>query len=134
MVVGKAIYNILANYAGLTALVSTRIYPVSAGQQASFPYVVFDIQRTDPVNRMSGRARMNQIYLTVTAYAKKYDEAASIAVQISNALDRVTPGTYNGVVIQGIIFENQQDGLQDEDDVYFIPTEFKVNLTTGIAA
>lgn len=134
MIVTKAIYNILSNHAGLTALVSTRIYPVVAAQQAAFPYVVIDIDRTSPVNRMIGRARMQQIYITVSAFSKRFDEACDIAVQINTALDRVTPGTYGGVVIQGIIHENETAGLQDEDDVYFIPIEFKVNLTTGIAA
>lgn len=132
MIVGKAIYNILSNASDLTDIVGSRIFPVAAGQQTAFPFVVFDVERTDPVNRMQGRALMHQISLTVTSYSKRYDEAANVAVEVCNALDRVTPGTYNGVAIQGIIFESQSDGLQDEDDVYFIPMGFKVNLTTPV--
>lgn len=135
MNIGKAIYDILSNHAGLTALVSTRIYPVAAAQQAALPYVVFDTNRTDPVNRFSGRARMQHLYLTVSAFSKDYSQCAAVAVQINEALDRVAAGTYSGVVIQGVLFENQYDGgFIDEDDVFMIPVEFKINLSTGAAA
>lgn len=131
MILGKAIYNILSNHVGLTALVGLRIYPVTAAQLDTFPYVVFNVQRHDPVNRMNGRARMDQVYLEVSGYAKTYDDADAVAIQIRNALDRATPGTYASVGIATILFENTSDSYDDPEDVYSMPMEYKINLHTG---
>lgn len=134
MIVTKAIYNILSNHAGLTALVGARIYPVTAAQQATLPYVVYNIPRTEPVNRTSGKARMNQIQVNVSAFAINYEDAASIAEQIKTALDRVASGTYNSVVLQVVLFQDEYDIFHDEDDTHEVQTEFRVSLNTGAAA
>lgn len=134
MIVSKAIYNILSNHTGLTDLVGTRIYPVVAAQQAALPYVVFDVPRTEPVNRTSGKARMNQIQVNVSAFATRYDDACSIAEQVKTALDRVAAATYNGVVLQVVLFADEYNIFHDEDDTHEIQTEYRVSLNTGAAA
>lgn len=133
MIVTKAIYNILSTYAGLTALVSTRIYPMVAAQQAAIPYVVFDVPRTEPVNRTSGKAFMNQIQVKVSAFSKDFNEAASVSEQIQAALNRVAAGTYGGVSLQVVLFSDEYPIFHDEDDTHEIQSEYRVSLNTGAA-
>lgn len=127
MNISRAIYSILSSHAGLTSLVGSRVYPVNAPQQVSLPYVVFDIEANEPINRQTGVACADYIYPEVMIISNTVDENESIAKEVRSALDRVTESTYQGIKI-GVSLFDQWIGprLTDEDDAYISNMSFKI--------
>jgi hypothetical protein len=134
MNIGLAIYKILKDHAGLGALIADRIYPTVAAQKEEYPFVIYTVIEQIPVNRLSGRALMDQIRVEITAYSKKVVDNYSIAIQIRDALDRVAPGTYEGVSIGVVLFEsNLGPQWDDETKTFITPVIFRVSYNTGYA-
>jgi len=50
MIVGKAIYYLLTNATGVTDIVSTRVYPEVAQQDAALPYIVYNVANNEPTD------------------------------------------------------------------------------------
>ena len=81
-----AVFNKLGAAAGLTALVSSRIYARQAPQGAALPYVIFSHQGGGQVN-MEPVDRLELVYW-IRAYAATQAAAGAIDDQISLALHR----------------------------------------------
>lgn len=81
-----AVFNKLGAAAGLTALVSTRIYARQAPQGAALPYVIFSHQGGGQVN-MEPVDRLELVYW-IRAYAVTQSAAGAVDDQISAALHR----------------------------------------------
>jgi hypothetical protein len=109
MNVGQIIYGILSATTGVTSLVSTRIYPDMAPQNASFPYIVFQKLSTTPTDTKEGVSPLDKMLVQIDCYSNNYDTAHSIAAAIRVALDRYT-GTINGHKVDKIIFSNDSSG------------------------
>jgi len=82
-----ALYDTLAAHAGLTALVSTRIYRQAAPQGATLPYVLYELvaggdENSSPVDSQDLRYRARGVSATSS------DEAGDIDDQIRAALHR----------------------------------------------
>jgi len=54
MDVGKAIFNILSNDSNVTALTSTRIFPMVARVETAFPFVIYDVTGQTPTDYKQG--------------------------------------------------------------------------------
>lgn len=112
MSVGKAIYNILSNDAGVTALVSTRVYPDTVPQEASFPYVAYTIVSTSPLNYKDGASPLDEVSVQVDMYSRSYATTQDIAAAVRSALDRYT-GLNSSINIDKILFENEGAGTYE---------------------
>jgi hypothetical protein len=109
MNVGQIVYGILSATTGVTSLVSTRIYPDMAPQNATFPYIVFQKLSTTPTDTKEGTSPLDKMLVQIDCYSNNYDTAHSIAAAIRVALDRYT-GTINGHKVDKIIFSNDSSG------------------------
>lgn len=127
MNISRAIYTILSAHAGLTSLVSTKIYPVTAPQQTEYPYLVFGLDSVEPINRQTGVAMAEYINLDVNVVSKKVDENESIAKEVRLALDRVTEGIYSGTKVGVTLFDDWNGpALNDDDDSYVSTLSFRM--------
>jgi hypothetical protein len=123
---GKAIYSLLSNAAGLTALVSTRIFPDMATQTSAYPFVVYSIEGQQPSDTKDGVSGLDIVQVAVMIYANTYTSAQDIGAQVRAALDRKS-GSHGGVVIQSIRFENQQSAAMNlEKQVYILEQTYSV--------
>ena len=119
MIIGDAIYNILSNAAPLTALVGTKIYPVSAPQTTAFPFVVYSIGGGNVTDQKDGSSPIDDNGLEIDCYAKSYRDAHGVANAIRTALDDYS-GTAAGIVIRRIyINAPSNDGDFIEDHGFF---------------
>ena len=125
MLIARAIQTILQAYVPLTALVSDRIYHARAAQQASKPYIVYNVSNVAPINRLPGRACADQVYTEYLVVSTDDDQVLQVATQLRNALDRVAPGTYAGVSLGRTMF-NSTEGPQidDEDDTFLVTMSY----------
>ena len=113
-----AIYNILSNAAGVTALVGTDIYPGAAPQGVNFPFVVYSTS-SDPTNQKDVVSPIDVNSVSEVCYAKTYRSAHLIAAAIRTALDNYS-GTAASVVIRLAWFTSESDADFIEDHGFFV--------------
>lgn len=131
--IGKAIYYILANTSGVTSITSTRIFPGNAPQQTANPCLIYNVRSTDPNDTQETVATLDTIILQIDSYsdtaANATTGALTLAEAVRAALDRKTPGTYNGVIIRDIIFSDQTGVFwDDESNAYRVMQMYKINM------
>ena len=100
---GRAIYTILTEDAGVSAVVGTRVYPQVAAQGAAFPFVVYVLQDNSPSDTKSGVSTLDEVRYDIVAAAETYTELSSLTERIRLALDRYS-GTVSGIVVDSIQF------------------------------
>jgi hypothetical protein len=105
-----ALFERLKTFAGLMALVSTRIYPVQAPQNPIFPLVVYQRITTTVPHNMGADLGPEAPYFQLNSWARgrDYTQAKAVAAQVRAAL-RDYSATVLGVVIQRIFLEDEQD-------------------------
>ena len=90
------LYTTLTGHAGLSALVSDRVYPLLAdgeGGPVERPYIVF--QRISGTNnmRLSGRDTRTNILIQVDVWSDKYPTAKTSFLQVLLAMDSLVIGS-----------------------------------------
>ena len=112
MLIGLAIYNVLANTTNVTNIVSTRIYPNVAPQiSATFPFIVYTVTGVTPNDTKDGVRTLDVIDVLIMCYAGTYSEAAMLANEIRIAMDRLTEATYETIKVQSSQFEGYNDSF-----------------------
>lgn len=102
--VGKAVFKILSDNSEVAAIVGKRIYPETATQRETFPYITYE--ETDVTPPLTKDVE-SQVFVTVqiNCYDKRgrsgggYATLADLANKVIDALYGVT-GTYANEVIQ----------------------------------
>lgn len=104
------LYTRLTTFAGLTALVNTRIYPLICPQGVTYPAVVYQRISTEPREScMVSDAGIARARIQITAWAETFTAAKAIADQVRQALQRWTTTGVQGTFVIG------EYDLYDED-------------------
>lgn len=82
--IGAIIYAALAADSTLGALVSTRIYPETAPDEADLPLVVYTVRAGESIE---GSAAMQTATITANCYAASDATAESVASAVHDVLD-----------------------------------------------
>ena len=115
----------LKAHAGLSALVSTRVYPNHAPQSPTYPLVIHSHDSTDRVSAMaSDTGNVSSIH-TVSAIAETYTAATAAAVQVLAALQRYS-GTSDTVVIADAFVIDEDHSFDPDLDVWILDIDFLV--------
>ncbi len=125
MSIDDALYTRLSGYSALTALVSTRIYPILLPQDCDLPAVAYQKISEISEHAMGIDSTVLQKRFQVSAFAEKYSMAKDVAAQIRAALSRYR-ATVGGVIIQDILFEGEIVLHEPDTDIYHIPLDFIV--------
>lgn len=122
MQIGEALYSKLSTTTTLTALVSTKIYPMSAPQSAALPFVTYEESYGEWPHAMSRDPGITMKRMELTSWSTGYAQVHSIALQVRKALQDYsgTMGGTGGVPVQRIFMEQEVD-VQDVD-----PTDQRV--------
>lgn len=96
--IDSALYTRLSGYAGLSALVSTRIYPPPVHQNEAAPYVTYQEISRVPIHGMGTTHTLTDIRYQIDCWAETLAGAKAVAKQVKAALDNYH-GTSDGVVI-----------------------------------
>lgn len=126
MAIAEAIYARLDGAAGLTALVSHRIYPVQAPQAATLPYVIYREVSAERISAMGADTGMVRPRYQVSVFASSWSSAHAVATQVRLALQRFR-GTSAGVTIEEIFMQNSLELTDDEIEVKHIAMDFEIN-------
>ena len=81
-----SVYSALSGYAGLTAIVSTRIYPDVLPDTTVYPAVVFARERTEPLISISNNYFGADVAIKVACWADTRTQADTASTQAQAAL------------------------------------------------
>ena len=123
-VLEAALYTRLSGYAGLTALVGTRIYPNIAPQSVQSPFVTYSRISTTRESAMGADTGLVHVRVQVDCWAAAgpnddgYADVKAVAAQVRAALQRYD-ATVGSVVIQDIMLDSEQDLFDAADPVRY---------------
>jgi len=126
-VIEDALYSRLSGFAGLTALVGTRIYPLKLEPGAALPAVSFQLIDAER-DRLSGQDGVDHAArFQLDSWADTYESAKAVAAQVVAALDRWS-GTVAGVVVNTSFIDSERDTFEEQvaDGVPRVLTEATV--------
>lgn len=119
MSVESDIYTRLSAYAGIIALVSAKIYPLTLPQDVALPALSYFKVSDVPEHAMGLDADIKTIRIQVDCWADTYSVAKSLEVQVKAALSRYRSGN-----IKDCFFDNSVDFYIAEENIYHIPLDF----------
>lgn len=123
--IAKAIYNILSTETDITDLCSDRIYPNKAPDGAVLPYVVFHQIDGIPNKNKERQIKILTYRVQVDVYAETFDEAMTLADKINDTLS-FKSGTFAGIEIDIITFDNENDAFEADTLVERVSQDFLV--------
>ena len=126
--IGKLIYSRLSTDGSITAYVGTKIYPDITPQNVQYPFVVYTIVNSLPVDFKDGQSNLEEITLQIDVYTQSYDDTQDLANLIRNRLDRFT-GTVEGVEVQTIKYVSSDSQVFNAElSVYWMSIDFMINM------
>ncbi len=127
MTVGKALYGLLNDDAGITAVVSGRIYPEIAPADAVAPYIVYSIVSNTPSDIKEDGGSVDTAQIEVYNFGTTYSSTVDLGVLVRGVLDKVN-GTYGGVNIQSIKYNNEQMDVTPERDLWASIQDYQARI------
>jgi hypothetical protein len=126
--IGKLIYGRLSTASNITAIIGTNIYPDITPQNVDYPFIVYSIIDSSPVDFKDGQSNLEEIDLQIDVYTQNYDTTQNLANLIRNRLDRFV-GTVEGVEVQTIKYVRQSSQVFNAElSVYWVSIDFMIKM------
>ena len=126
--IGKLIYSRLSSDGSITAYVGTKIYPDITPQNVQYPFVVYTIVNSLPVDYKDGQSNLEEITLQVDVYTQSYDDTQQLSNLIRNRLDRFV-GTLENIEVQTIKYMSSDSQVYNAElSVYWMSIDFMVKM------
>jgi len=126
--IGKLIYSRLSTASNITAIISTNIYPDITPQNVDYPFIVYSIIDSNPVDFKDGQSNLEEIDLQIDVYTQNYDTTQNLSNLIRNRLDRFV-GTLEGVEVQTIKYIRQSSEVFNAElSVYWVSIDFMIKM------
>jgi len=126
--IGKLIYARLSTASNITAIISTNIYPDITPQNVDYPFIVYSIIDSNPVDFKDGQSNLEEIDLQIDVYTQNYDTTQNLSNLIRNRLDRFV-GTVESVEVQTIKYVRQSSQVFNAElSVYWVSIDFMIKM------
>lgn len=126
--IGKLIYSRLSTDGEILVYVGSKIYPDIVPQNVQYPFVVYTIVNSLPVDFKDGQSNLEEITLQVDVYTQNYDDTQILSNLIRNRLDRFV-GTVEGVEVQSIKYMSATSQVFNAElSVYWMSIDFMVKM------
>jgi hypothetical protein len=124
----------LADYvkadATMLALVSGRVYPLLAPQQATLPLVVYQEITYRAEHHMTAVSGLAQTFWQWDVYAERHAKAREVALALTSLLDH-RAGDVGGVDVRCILVRDRRTMLEDDEGASQMQY-FRVSIDTEI--
>jgi hypothetical protein len=126
--IGKLIYSRLSTASNITAIIGSNIYPDITPQNVDYPFIVYSIIDSSPVDFKDGQSNLEEIDLQIDVYTQNYDTTQNLSNLIRNRLDRFV-GTLEGVEVQTIKYVRQSSQVFNAElSVYWVSIDFMIKM------
>ena len=126
--IGKVIYGTLTTDAAVTGICGLNIFPDIAPQNVQYPFMVYTIINSLPVDFKDGQSNLEEITLQIDVYTNNYETTQTLANNVRNRLDRFV-GTVNGISVQTIKYISSDSQVYNADlNVYWMSVDFMANM------
>lgn len=126
----KVIRYRLNNYAGVTALVASRIYPVVLPQEPTYPAITFSLVSSQRIEGTWTNPGMARARFQITCWASTFDSVSGLAEQVRLALERygtaVAGTTIAGVTVYDIHMGSEAHAYEPTLDAFAQSIDFTV--------
>ena len=85
--IGKVIYGRLTTDAAVTGICGLSIYPDIAPQNVQYPFIVYTITNSIPVDYKDGQSNLEEINIQIDVYTNNYETTQTLANNVRNRLD-----------------------------------------------
>jgi hypothetical protein len=126
MIIDEGLYDTLSEYAGLAALVSTRIYPLKAPQDATYPLVVYQQISGPRVHSHSGGSGLASPRFQFTSWATSLNSAKGVANQVRAALNGYNGTMGSDVDVQACLLQNEMELYDPETERWGVVQDFVI--------
>jgi len=127
MIPSEVLFSRLSGYAGLSALIGSRIYPDQLPQRPVLPASTYKIRDEEWLHTGGIDSTLIAVVLQIRSFGRTYSEAEGVGLQVLAALQRWR-GTEIGVTVQGTFFENQSDPYMSTTGIYVQDQEWRLWL------
>jgi hypothetical protein len=126
--IGKVIYGRLSTDVAVTGVCGLNIYPDIAPQNVEYPFIVYTIINSTPVDFKDGQSNLEEISVQLDVYTNNYETTQTLSNAVRNRLDRFT-GTLNSVNIQTIKYMSSDSQVYNADlNVYWMSIDFMAKM------
>lgn len=126
--IGKVIYGRLTTDAAVTGICGLNIFPDIAPQNVQYPFMVYTIINSLPVDFKDGQSNLEEITLQIDVYTNNYETTQTLANTVRNRLDRFV-GTVNGISVQTIKYMSSDSQVYNADlNVYWMSMDFMAKM------
>lgn len=126
--IGKVIYGRLTTDAAVTGICGLNIFPDIAPQNVQYPFMVYTIVNSLPVDFKDGQSNLEEITLQIDVYTNNYETTQTLANNVRNRLDRFV-GTVNNISVQTIKYINSDSQVYNADlNVYWMSMDFMAKM------
>lgn len=120
------LFSRLTGFAGLTSLVSSRVYSIKLPSNCTFPAVTYFRVSSNPVESMTGSSALSFARFQLDSWAKTYTEAKNLAEQVRLCLQGYK-GTIAGITFFGVNFIGDRDLFDDEAEIYRVSADYWIH-------
>ena len=126
--IGKVIYGRLSTDAAVTGVCGLRIYPDIAPQNVAYPFCVYTIINSVPVDFKDGQSNLEEVNFQIDVYSNNYDTTHNLSNSVRNRLDRFV-GTINNVSVQTIKYMSSDSQDYNPDlNIYWMSIDFMARM------
>jgi len=126
--IGKVIYGKLSQESTVVAIVGQKIYPDLTPQDVKYPFCVYTIVNSTPVDFKDGQSNLEEVQFQIDCYTQSYDTTQELANNVRNSLDRFT-GTVNGIDVQTIKYMSSDSEVYNPTlNVYWMSVDFMARI------
>ena len=126
--IGKLIYGRLTTDAAVTGICGLNIFPDIAPQNVQYPFMVYTIVNSLPVDFKDGQSNLEEITLQIDVYTNNYETTQTLANNVRNRLDRFV-GTVNSISVQTIKYMSSDSQVYNADlNVYWMSMDFMAKM------
>jgi len=118
MTINTDIFTSLTNHAGLSALVSSRLYPIKLPQKPTYPLIKYQRVTNEHINSLTGSSGLNKSRYQFDIYSETHSAAGDIADQLALAM---ASGSY-----QSILLSTADLDFDDNAEKYRITIDYSV--------
>ena len=117
MSIESATYTRLAAHAGVSAIVSTRIYPQHLPQKPTYPCIAYRRQDFNPVSLLGADTTVADTRMDIACFAITYDAMINLSDEIRQCWQRFK-GTSDSVVIRDTFIVDISNDYQPDLELY----------------